>query len=99
MTGAPARFTLITASRLLDGAGGAPLEPAALLVEGDRIVSLERPPDVQVADGARVERRDYPGGTILPGLVDAHTHLVAPGDGTLGDESPPGWIAPGVRRE
>jgi imidazolonepropionase-like amidohydrolase len=24
--------------------------------------------------------------TVLPGLVDAHTHLVAPGDGTLGDD-------------
>jgi len=37
-------------------------------------------------DGAAVERRDYGAATILPGLVDAHTHLVAPGDGTLGDD-------------
>jgi imidazolonepropionase-like amidohydrolase len=33
-----------------------------------------------------VDRRDYGAATIVPGLVDAHTHLVAPGDGTLGDE-------------
>jgi imidazolonepropionase-like amidohydrolase len=81
-----ARFTLITAARLLDGTGARPVERAALLVEGDRIVSLGRQADVRVTDGASVDRRDYAEGTILPGLVDAHTHLVAPGDGTLGDD-------------
>jgi imidazolonepropionase-like amidohydrolase len=83
---ADARFTLITAARLLDGTGATPIERAALLVEGDRIVSLGRQADVRVTDGASVDRRDYAEGTILPGLVDAHTHLVAPGDGTLGDD-------------
>jgi imidazolonepropionase-like amidohydrolase len=86
MTETPARFTLITAARLLDGTGARPIEPAALLVEGDRIVSLGRQADVRVTPGASVDRRDYAEGTILPGLVDAHTHLVAPGDGTLGDD-------------
>ena len=81
-----ARFTLITAARLLDGTGARPIEQAALLVEGDRIVSLGRQADVRVTDGASVDRREYAEGTILPGLVDAHTHLVAPGDGTLGDD-------------
>ena len=86
MTETPARFTLITAARLLDGTGSRPIEQAALLVEGDRIVSLGRQADVRVTDGASVDRREYAEGTILPGLVDAHTHLVAPGDGTLGDD-------------
>jgi imidazolonepropionase-like amidohydrolase len=86
MTDTSTRFTLITAARLLDGTGAPPIEQAALLIEGDRIVSFGREADVRVADGASVERRDYAGGTILPGLVDAHTHLVAPGDGTLGDD-------------
>jgi imidazolonepropionase-like amidohydrolase len=86
MTDAPARFTLLTAARLLDGSGAAPLEQAALLIEGDRIKSLGRQADVRAAEGASVDRRDYGTATILPGLVDAHTHLVAPGDGTLGDD-------------
>ena len=75
-----ARFTLITAARLLDGTGTAPIDEGALLIEGDRIVSLGRAAQVRVPDGASVDRRDYGASTILPGLVDAHTHLVAPGD-------------------
>src|SRR5256885_9717923 len=86
MTQPSARFTLITAARLLDGTGGAAGEPAALLIGGDRVADLGRASDVRVPDGASVERRDYGAATILPGLVDAHTHLVAPGDGTLGDD-------------
>ena len=86
MTQPSARFTLITAARLLDGTGAAAVEQAALLIDGDRVADLGRASDVHVADGASVERRDYGAATILPGLVDAHTHLVAPGDGTLGDD-------------
>jgi len=86
MTQPSARFTLITAARLLDGTGAAAVEQAALLIDGDRVADLGRASHVHVADGASVERRDYGAATILPGLVDAHTHLVAPGDGTLGDD-------------
>ncbi len=86
MPGPTTRFTLITAARLLDGSGAAPVDQGALLIEGDRVVSLGGAAEVRVPDGAAVDRRDYGAATILPGLVDAHTHLVAPGDGTLGDD-------------
>ncbi len=46
------RFTLITATRLLDGTGAALLDQGALLIEGDRIVSLGRSAEVRVPDGA-----------------------------------------------
>jgi imidazolonepropionase-like amidohydrolase len=82
----PPRFTLITAARLLDGSGAAPIEQAALLIEHGRVLELGRAADVRVPDGVSVDRKDYGAATILPGLVDAHTHLVAPGDGTLGDD-------------
>src|SRR5262249_60449322 len=81
-----ARFTLITAARLLDGSGAAALEQAALLIDGDHIAGLGRASDVPVPDGASVERRGYGAATILPRLVDAHTHPVAPGDGALRDD-------------
>jgi imidazolonepropionase-like amidohydrolase len=85
VSGGTARFTLLTADRLLDGSGGPSVEGAAVLIDSGRVARIGRQSEVRV-DGAIVERRDYPGGTILPGLVDAHTHLVAPGDGTLGDD-------------
>jgi imidazolonepropionase-like amidohydrolase len=81
-----ARYTLITAARLLDGSGSPPVEQAALLIDGDRVAALGRADDVHATAGASVDRLDYGAATILPGLVDAHTHLVAPGDGTLGDD-------------
>src|SRR5262245_11435517 len=84
--GSPARFTLLSAARLLDGNGGAPLTNAALLIETDRIVALGPHSTVVAPAGASVRRVDYGDATILPGLVDAHTHIVAPGDGTLGDD-------------
>jgi imidazolonepropionase-like amidohydrolase len=84
--GSPARFTLLNAARLLDGGGVTPLADAVLLIEADRVVALGRRGEVDAPAGASVCRVDYGEATILPGLVDAHTHLVAPGDGTLGDD-------------
>jgi imidazolonepropionase-like amidohydrolase len=86
MSGAPAQFTLLTAARLLDGSGHPPLTSAGLLIEGGRIVGYGRQGNMRLPDGAKVERVDYGDATILPGLVDAHTHLIAPGDGTAGDD-------------
>jgi imidazolonepropionase-like amidohydrolase len=85
MTETPARFALITAARLLDGSGTRPVGPAALLIEGNRVVAVGAAAEAPVPETS-VERRDYGDATLLPGLVDAHTHLVAPGDGTLGDD-------------
>src|SRR5258705_431937 len=86
MAESPGSFTLITAARLLDGTGSAPAEQAAVLVENGRVVKQGCAAEVRAPEGATVDRRDYGDATILPGLVDAHTHLVAPGDGTLGDD-------------
>jgi imidazolonepropionase-like amidohydrolase len=61
------------------------VQRAAVLLDGERVAALGRVADVRVPE-AGVERRDYGDATIVPGLVDAHTHLVAPGDGTLGDD-------------
>ncbi len=79
-------FTLLTAARLLDGTGAAPIDGAALLIEGTRVVRVGRRSEVVPPAGAAVRTVDYGDATLLPGLVDAHTHLVSPGDGTPGDD-------------
>jgi imidazolonepropionase-like amidohydrolase len=50
---------------------GAPFRDGVILVEDGAIRALG--PDVRVPDGA--ERVDAAGKVVLPGLVDAHTHL------------------------
>lgn len=78
-------YRLLIADRVIDGSGGPPIERGALLLEGDRIVRLGRAGEVRAPDGATVEEIRYDGGSLLPGYVDAHTHIVAPGDGTPGE--------------
>ena len=63
-------MTLVRAARLIDGKG-AVAEPGAVLVEGDRIVAVGS--DAQAADADRVV--DLGDATLLPGLIDLHTHL------------------------
>src|SRR5215831_17947900 len=63
--------TIIRAAQLIDGNGGPALRPAMVLIKGDRIQAVDRqlsvPPDATVYDLGSA--------TILPGLIDLHTHL------------------------
>jgi imidazolonepropionase-like amidohydrolase len=67
-----ARITLVKAARLIDGRGGEPLEPAMVVVEGERIRAVGR--NLAVPAGALV--LDLGGATLVPGLIDLHTHMV-----------------------
>jgi imidazolonepropionase-like amidohydrolase len=64
--------TLIRAGRLVDVLAGEVLPARAILVRGDRIDSVG-PDDGSVPDGAEVV--DLSSFTVLPGLIDCHTHL------------------------
>lgn len=69
------RLQLITAARLLDPKTGTMLSPAAVLVEDGKIREVGPPALLEAhAPGARVI--DLGGATLLPGLIDSHTHLL-----------------------
>jgi len=84
-----ATVTAIRAARLFDGTSDAPIANGVVLVEGRRIAAAGA--RVTVPAGAQVI--DLGDATILPGFIDAHTHVT--------DESSDDWNADmisGLRR-
>src|SRR5579862_327810 len=67
-----AQLTLIKAARLVDPRSGNVFAPAAVLIEGDKIKQVGSP--VSASAGTRVV--DLGNATLLPGLIDSHTHLL-----------------------
>ena len=61
---------------LIDGSGRPPTPNEALVVDGNRIRSIGRlPGDIHLEDEKNVTVIDASGRWIMPGLIDAHTHL------------------------
>jgi imidazolonepropionase-like amidohydrolase len=67
---AQSETTVLKAHRMLDVARGGVVQPAVVLVEGERITAIN--PD-RIPAGAHV--LDLGKRTLLPGLIDLHTHL------------------------
>src|SRR5919197_657646 len=65
---------LLRPARVYDGVEAKPHDDWAVLVRGDKIEKAGPATDLQIPDDARVI--DLPGMTLLPGLIDAHTHLL-----------------------
>jgi Amidohydrolase family len=71
----PDGFALLGAT-LIDGSGGPPIPASAIVVRRGRIESVGSRADFQLPE--RTAELDLTGRWIIPGLVDAHVHLVDP---------------------
>ena len=71
---AAAAVTLVKAGRLLDPRTGNALAPAAVLIDGDKIKEVGSSSQLAVPADATII--DLGTATLLPGLIDSHTHLL-----------------------
>ncbi len=71
----PTVQTLVRAGRMLDPRTGQVLSPAAVLIENGKIKEVGSPTQVQ-AHAPGVKTIDLGSSTLLPGLIDSHTHLL-----------------------
>ncbi|HEY5839538.1 MAG TPA: amidohydrolase family protein, partial [Pyrinomonadaceae bacterium] len=65
---------VLKAARLIDGTGAPAINNAIVIVTDNRITAVGDARSVRVPSGAKVI--DLGNATLLPGFIDAHTHLI-----------------------
>lgn len=75
--------TVFESARVIIGDGRPPIENASFVVDGSRIVQVGTAADVRVPTGAA--RVDLAGKTVMPAIIDTHTHLSQTRDALLAD--------------
>ena len=78
------KVTAVRAARMIDVRGGNVVQNAVVLVENGRITAA----GAGVAVPAGAEVIDLGAATLLPGLIDAHTHLLQNYDKQVGGDDP-----------
>ncbi len=86
--GTAARHLALVGGMLLTGYEVPPIHHAAVVVEGDKIVAAGPASEVKIPADAVVV--DTSGRTMLPGLIEAHGHLITLGHGSYDAWFP--WI-------
>ena len=71
-------FTIIRAGTLIDGKSDVARHNQVIILRGNRIESISDATAAKVPDGAVV--MDLSHATVLPGLIDAHTHIFLQGE-------------------
>jgi imidazolonepropionase-like amidohydrolase len=81
---APPVRKLVRAGRLIDGTSDRVRNDQGILIEGERVLQVGPWEDVARAAGG-AEQIDLSRYTVLPGLIDNHTHILLQGDITAED--------------
>src|SRR5437667_8477472 len=68
-----AQVIAVRAGRLFDSKSGQMLTKQVVLLQGERITEVGPEAQIKIPAGAQVV--DLSGATVLPGLIDAHTHM------------------------
>ena len=70
--------TIITANAMIDGLAAKPRANVAVVIRGNRIIAVRDRDAKDLPSGAR--RIDLGAVTLLPGLIDCHTHIFLQGE-------------------
>jgi imidazolonepropionase-like amidohydrolase len=71
-------FTVIRAGTLIDGKTGSARRDQAIFIRGNRVDSVSDAANAKIPAGATVI--DLSHATVLPGLIDSHTHIFLQGE-------------------
>ena len=86
------QLTAIRAGRLFDSKSGKVAENQVILIEEDKITAVGPADRVQIPAGAQVI--DLSQGTVLPGLIDGHTHVFGFGLDEINKPAGPPFASP-----
>ena len=70
------RAACIVDARIIDGTGAEPIERGFIVIDGGRVARVGSMDRLDLEVGRDTERIDAGGRTVIPGLIDAHAHLV-----------------------
>lgn len=76
------RLTAITGVRIMDGTDGPPITRGTILFQGGRILGIGSAEEIAIPTEAL--HYDLQGKTVMPGMIDTHTHIqLFEGDGEM----------------
>src|SRR5271169_4645620 len=73
-----AQITAIRAGVLIDGKSSQPRRDQVIIIQGNRVETVSDAANAKIPAGATVI--DLSQATVLPGLIDSHTHIFLQGE-------------------